>query len=262
MSEFEFDPGFDIHAVFAPMEFSYGEDCFGPAVEKRRLDDIRRSLSDPACAGPDPVYAIAMDIGKKADREALLATHLLFGAVMYAKGRLGREPVRSQGHVHKLSPLSGMSTPEVYEIWNGKAVIYMQETVEDRPGRCFAVYAGPGQVVIVPPGWAHATISADPGKQLVFGAWCDRAYGFEYEGVRKHGGLAWFPVLDGEDRLQWQANPNYRRSELVCKEPGDYRVLNIVPGEPIYSLFGKDPGNFAYVAYPQLALPAWEHFIP
>lgn len=104
---------------------------------------------------------------------------------------------------------------KVYEIWSGKAVIYMQETAEDDPGRCFAVYAGPGDVVIVPPKWAHATISADPDQPLTFGAWCDREYGFEYDEVRAHHGLACYPVLNDKNELTWQQNKHYHYSELI-----------------------------------------------
>ena len=71
---------------------------------------------------------------------------MLFGAVSYAAGSLGDEPVRSQGHVHRISSHSGWSPPEVYEIWTGKAFIYMQEKVADNPGRCFAIEAGPGDL--------------------------------------------------------------------------------------------------------------------
>jgi len=161
-----FYPGFDIKPTTQPMGFEYGADVVGPPVENRTLDSVRNSLLDPACDGPDVVYAIAMDVCKEKHIDVLQNLHLLYGAVTYAAGRLGNEPVRSQGHVHKISPLSGWSTPEVYEIWSGKAIIYMQETADDDPGRCFAVLAEPGEVVIVPPGWAHATISADPNQPL------------------------------------------------------------------------------------------------
>ena len=40
--------------------------------------------------------------------------------------------------------------------------------------------------VIVPPGWVHATISADPKQPLTFGAWCDRDYGFEQALKERH----------------------------------------------------------------------------
>ena len=174
MHKDNFDKGIDIGITENPLGFIYGKDVFGPTVENRWLDDIRSSLLDPKCEGPDIVYSIAMDVGKTVHKALLQKQHLLFGVVAYAKGSLGMEPIRSQGHIHKVSPFSQWSTPEVYEIWNGEAVIYMQESATDEPGRCYAVYAQPGDVVVVPPYWVHATISTNADESLVFGAWCDR----------------------------------------------------------------------------------------
>ncbi|HET6556700.1 MAG TPA: glucose-6-phosphate isomerase family protein [Prolixibacteraceae bacterium] len=257
-----FYPGFDIQPTAQPMGFAYGKGVFGPEVENRSLDSIRKSLRDPHCNGPDPVYSIAMDVGKTEHFDLLNQLHLLYGAVTYAAGRLGDEPVRSQGHTHKVSPLSGWSTPEVYEIWSGKAIIYMQERAGDDPGRCFAVMAHPGEVVIVPPFWAHATISADAEQPLTFGAWCDRRYGFEYEAVRAHKGLAWFPIIAPNGEIQWQKNPHYQPSELVIKSPGPYFQFGIEPGKSIYTQFEEKPRKFDFVPWPQLVKELWNNFIP
>ena len=54
----EFNPGFDIIPTVNPMGFKYGADVFGPQVENRYLRDIRGSLSDPQCDGPEIVYSI------------------------------------------------------------------------------------------------------------------------------------------------------------------------------------------------------------
>ena len=258
----QFNPGFDITPTTLPMGFTYGPDVTGPVVENRRLDDIRKSLLDPYCDGPDIVYSIAMDVCRKKHLERLKELHLLYGVVTYAAGRLGKEPVRSQGHIHKISPLSGCSTPEVYEIWSGRAIIYMQETAQDDPGRCFAVVAGPGDVVIVPPGWAHATISADPEQPLTFGAWCDRAYGFEYGDVRAHHGLAWFPVYGADGSIEWMKNPNYESDRLEVKSPSSYEQLGIKRGMPIYTQFEEDESRFLFVPHPQLKEKEWEGFVP
>ena len=244
------------------MGFEYGPDVFGPTVENRTLDSIRKSLRDPNCSGPDPVYSIAMDVGKTAHRHLLEQLHLLYGAVTYAAGRLGDEPVRSQGHIHKVSPLSGRSTPEVYEIWSGKAIIYMQETAKNQPGRCFAIIAKPGDVVIVPPKWAHATISADPDQPLTFGAWCDREYEFEYDDVRSHKGLAWFPVISENGIIKWHKNPNYLHSNLIIKSPELYTELGIEPGMSIYTQFEENPLTFEFVPQPQIIANKWKQFIP
>ena len=257
----KFYPGFDIRPTTQPMGFKYGSNVFGPEVENRTLDSIRKSLRDPDCAGPDPVYSIAMDVGKKEHLHLLIQHHLLYGAVTYAAGHLGDEPVRSQGHIHKVSPLSGWSTPEVYEIWSGRALIYMQETADDQPGRCFVVVANPGDVVIVPPYWAHATISADKEQPLIFGAWCDREYGFEYERIRVHKGLAWFPILTISGEIEWEKNPNYKECYLIVKSPEIYNQFGIEPGKSIYAQFEANPEKFLFVSQPQMVRGLWNNFI-
>lgn len=256
-----FHPGFDIKTK-KPMGFLYGEDVFGPEPEMRSLDSIRPSLRDPACHGPDQVYAIAMDTGLKEDRPDLRDRGLLFGVVTYAKGRLGDEPIRSQGHIHKKSPRCRWSTPEVYEIWEGKAVILMQERAEDDPGRCYAVSAEAGQVVIVPPGWAHATISADPESPLTFGAWCDKDYGFEYESVRAHKGMAFYPLLDKDGVLYWEHNSHYNNCALIEKVPDSYDALSLRAGEPIYNQYRQNKDAFEFVYAPDKYAPIWDEFIP
>lgn len=257
-----FNPGLDVQATNNPLGFRYGPGVFGPEPEYRRLDAVRPSLSDPSCSGPDPVYAISMDVGKVEHRLQLEARMLLFGLVTFAAGRLGNEPVRSQGHVHRVASHSGWSPPELYEIWSGRAVIYMQEFPADQPGRCFAVEAGPGDVVVVPPGWAHATISAHPDQPMTFAAWCDREYGFLYDEVRARGGLAWYPVLGARGTLEWRPNSRYISSELSIGPPGDYGQLGLNRWLPIYTQFEKNPSSVQWVSEPAQREEEWKKFVP
>ena len=255
-------PGFDIRILYDSLGFGYGVGVFGPEVEFRKLDAIRKSLMDPDCEGPENVYAIAMDVGEEKDREAMLERNLLYGAVTYASGRLGREPVRSQGHIHAISPSCNSSTCEVYEIWSGTAIIYMQETAEDYPGRCYAVISHEGDVVIVPPYWAHCTIVGDIRKNMSFGAWCVRDYGFDYVGVRKHKGVAFFPVLNDNNEIEFIKNENYKECELIIKEAREYPEFNIEKGVPIYTQFQQDPDRFLFVPQPDKAKDLWENYEP
>ena len=257
-----FDPGLAVRARRSPLGFEYGPGVFGPAAELRRLDAIRPSLRDPGCQGPDPVYAIAMDVGREGDRAELARRLLLFGVVTYAAGRLGEEPVRSQGHVHRRAAHSGWSPPELYEIWSGRAVVYMQERAADDPGRCFAIEAAAGEVVVVPPGWAHATVNASEREPMTFGAWCDRDYGFEYAEVRARGGLAYFPRLAADGRLEWQGNPRYRAPGLVARRARGYPELGLVAGEPIYATFVRDPASVQWVSDPARVAGLWPGFEP
>jgi len=260
----KFDPKFDrklgVHRRADDLEFIYDAGVFGPEAEHRRLDAIRGSLRDPNCQGPDPVYSIVMDVGRREHREELERRMLLFGVVTYAAGQLGNEPVRSQGHIHAIAPHCGWSTPELFEIWEGRAIIYAQERAEDDPGRCFAVTAGPGDKVVVPPNWAHAVINANPKSHMMFGAWCDRQYGFVYDAVRAHHGLAWFPVLDDQRNIHWEPNPSYRPTDLTIRSARAYPELGLDPGMTIYEQFANDPESVQWVSEPARLAQAWPSF--
>jgi glucose-6-phosphate isomerase len=254
--------GLDIRFHDSSLDFEYGPGVFGPQTEARTLDDIRKSLLDPNCEGPDPVYNIAMDVGREGDRRELAERLLLFGVVVYASGRLGSEPVRSQGHVHAISPHSGWSAPELFEIWHGNAIIYGQERTTSDPGLCCAISAKPGDTVVMPPNWAHYVANASTGKQLVFGAWCDRQFGFVYEGVRAGGGLAWFPILDQEGSITWRRNPRYPDARLEERSARSYPELGLVSGTPIYRQFVEAPDRVQWVSEPVRFEKLWGGFRP
>lgn len=258
----ECDPGLPLQLAETRLEFEYGPGMFGPEAEMRRLDAIRASLRDPDCNGPDPVYGIAMDVGRDEDRPLLKQRMLLFGAVVYAAGTLGAEPVRSQGHIHAIAPHSGWSPPEVFEIWSGRAIVYAQERAEDNPGRCIAVTAKAGDKVVVPPGWAHCVINADAQERMAFGAWCDREYGFDYAGVRAHHGLAWFPLLDESGAIRWERNARYATSKLEERGPRMYPELGLDGSRSIYGQFVENPDAVMFVAEPGRAAALWPEFIP
>lgn len=257
-----FYPGFDINVDSKRMEFEYKNNVFGPDVEKRYLKDIRKSLKDPEAEGPEILYTIAMDVGKESDKQDLKKRNLLYGAVMYSKGQIGKEPVRSQGHIHAVSKSCNSSTPEVYEIWQGEAVIYMQESGKKNPGRCFAVYAKEGEVVIVPPGWAHCTINANINENMVFGAWCVRDYGFEYIDIRENGGVAFFPEITKNGKLQWSHNEKYEKCSITVKEARCYDEFDLKKGVAIYSQYEQNNNLFQFVTNPEIAKNIWLDFIP
>ncbi len=257
----EFYPGFGIISENNPLGFRYENGVFGPSPEIRRLDDIRSSLSDKGCKGPEELYAIVMDVGQLADREEILKRNLLFGAVTYAAGLLGKEPVRSQGHIHAISPSCHASTPEVYEIWEGEAFIYMQQSGDDQPGLCYAVHAKAGDVVIVPPGWVHATVNGDVSRNMTFGAWCVRDYGFEYEAVRRHNGIAYFPEAE-EGTIAWKPNPAYKNGTLIVKGARTYEDFGLKPGIPIYRQFQENKDLFLFVANPCNYMKLWDGYEP
>jgi glucose-6-phosphate isomerase, archaeal len=258
----KFDPCIGVIPVHHPLGFRYEPGVFGPNPEMRSLDAIRPSLRNPDCSGPDPVYAIVMDVGRADVRPQLQQRMLLFGAVIYASGQLGEEPVRSQGHVHHISSHSGWAPPEIYEIWEGSAFVYMQEFVADNPGRCYAILAKPGNKVVVPPAWAHAAISADTSDFMALGALCDREYSFDYRAVRRRKGLAWYPNVTRDGKIEWVPNPRYEKTILEVRPPREYREFGFVQENSLYEQAARDLDRFAWVSKPVMCEEVWKHFEP
>ena len=243
--------------------FQFQEGAFGAESEVRRLEDIRESLSVPDAEGPEKLYAISMDVGLEKDRAKIAGSNLMFCVVGYAEGKVGDEPIRSQGHVHSPSPGTKISPPEIFEIWQGTAVIYIQERVEREPGRCFAVTAKPHQIVVCPPGWGHMVVNADTQSYMVFAAMCDRSYsGFEYENVKKYRGLAHYPKINSYNILDWKKNPNYLDSLLIEKAPEKYWFSDIFDNAGLYESMIRNPEDFNWIHDARLVDKQWENFVP
>lgn len=252
-------PGFDIRIDFDEFTYHYGQGVFGPKPEIRKLEDIRKSLQNPNAEGPENLYAIAMDVGNEEDKAAIESRNLLYGMVIYNKGMIGNEPIRSQGHIHAVSKSCQRSTCEVYEILSGEAIIYMQEFGGDHAGRCFAIHGKPKDVIIVPPNWVHATVNAKVDEPMAFGAWCVRDYGFEYDAVREHQGIAFFPTVE-DGKIKWQKNENYTSAELIEMPAKSYPQFGIEEGKSIYEQFKEDPDRFLFVSHPEIADELWREF--
>ncbi len=115
---------------------------------------------------------------------------------------------------------------------------------------------------MVPPQWAHCVINADPARRMVFGAFCDRQYGFVYDEIRAHGGLAWFPVLDQREEIRWEANPKYRASEISVRTTRPYPELGLRANTAMYEQFSSDPESLQWVSDPARVRDVWTDFQP
>lgn len=80
-------------------------------------------------------------------------------------GRFGPELPRTLGHVHRPEPADGLLFGELYQVLAGQGVFVL---VASRPARTAvaAFRAGPGDLVVIPPGYGHFTVNAGPGPLL------------------------------------------------------------------------------------------------
>src|SRR5947209_2820212 len=216
----------------AALTLHFGPGVVHPVGERRTLAEVQPMLREPTAEGPDHLYTIYMDIYRQEDGAALREQGLLYGSVIYNHGTLGRERLRSQGHVHPEKPGSGLRYSEVYEFWTGRGDVYLQKECGPTVTRALVVRVGPGDKLVVPQGWVHLVVTAGE-EPLSFGAWCARAQGgFEYEGLRRLGGPAYYFLAGGGVEV----NPRYAQvPPLVQATPSDLPLLGIPVDRPIYT---------------------------
>ena len=245
--------GLDVTLDEEALALAFGRDVVHPVGERRRLADVRATLADPEAVGPEHLYTIYMDICRAGDQAALIERSLLYGAVVYNHGQIGRERLRSQGHRHSRKPGTELRYSEVYEFWTGHGFVYFQKECDPVVTRALLVPVGPGDKVIVPLGWVHMTVASDH-EPLAFGAWCAREGRLEYEELRALGGPGHFVLADGEV----VANPRYAAvADVEVVAPNDLPLLGVPNDLPIYQAWQQSPGLFDFLPQPELVEQAW-----
>jgi hypothetical protein len=119
--------GLDVALDANALALAFGPGLLHPDGERRFLADVRATLAEPEASGPDHLYTIYMDVCRAEDRAALVDQSLLYGAVAYNHGLIGRERLRSQGHRHSRKPGTELRYSEVYEFWTGRGLVYLQK---------------------------------------------------------------------------------------------------------------------------------------
>jgi glucose-6-phosphate isomerase len=214
-------------------------------------------LQDPESRGPDHLYTIYMDVQAPGVTDALPGRGLGYGAVVYNHGTVGRELLRSQGHVHSTSPRSGVAYSELYEFWHGRGLVYMQNTTGPEIDDVIVVEAGPGDKVAIPPGWAHATINAGD-EPMVFGAVYAPAAELLYEPLRDLQGTAHYVLADGS----LERNPAYRRvPEARRAAAHTFPEQGIEAGRPALAALAEDETRLDFVSRPEAFPALWERLI-
>jgi glucose-6-phosphate isomerase len=232
---------------------------FGPGIATapvtvRHLDEVRSLLRDPNASGPDHLYTIYMDVRVKDRAAGLRSLGLGYGAVVYNHGSLGGEALRSQGHVHSAPEATGVAYSEIYEFWHGRGLVYMQDRASADVADVIVVEAGPGDKVVIPPGWAHATVNLG-AEPMVFGAVYAQDAQLLYEPLRKLQGTAHYVLADGT----FESNPRYRSVPPPRKKaPHEIPEHGIAHGRP--ALAGE-LGLLDLVSRPERYPTVWERLV-
>jgi glucose-6-phosphate isomerase len=127
------------------------------------------------------------------------AGELLMGISVVHPGKVGREFFMTKGHYHTI-----LETAETYYVLKGEGFMVM-ETPE---GECAVEPLSPGQVLYVPPRWAHRSVCTSRREDLVtFFVYPGNA-GHDYGTIEQKGFHKL--VIEGPDGIEITDNPRWK----------------------------------------------------
>ena len=238
-------------------------DLKDPLYGVRRFEDMRPVLAEPDCTGPDLMYWMYRDTGKRTCGNLLRDHALRYDLSVFKHEMLGREYYKTSGHYHTLVPHSRIAYPEVYEVIEGVALYLLQKvdnfracphevTVED----FIVLRAEPGEKAVMPPDYGHVTVNS-AGTPLIMTNWVCSEFKSYYDSVALCHGFAYYLVSEG-GQAKWVPNPAYQKPlpPIRFARPRDVPDLGLSKSEPMYLSAERNPEKFRFVSRPEAYVDA------
>ena len=221
----------------------------------RVLDELTEVYLDKAaCRGEDAAYWMFNGVYVKSDSLRLSHSAIRYELTLFPDKFIGREYIKSHGHLHKLEPHSGIDYPEICEVLVGTAHFFFQTLDPHGPSssEAFYVEVKAGEKIIIPPGYDHLTINPGPGP-LLFSDVVALTCGGIYQRFKDAGGAAYLEV-EQAGQPQFIPNPKYIALPALRKaSPKEFPQLNLCQGKSLYAAFLENAGeNWPFLWKPEL----------
>lgn len=132
------------------------------------------------------------------------------GTYSYQDGK--REFLRTAGHYHDMKP-NGIGYPEIYEVLAGRGrwIIQKMGAAREEITEAYLIEAGPGEKILIPPGFGHVTINAE-SELLVLANIIAKDFAYDYDSYKALRGPGYL-LLESADRtmIEIEANPRYSK---------------------------------------------------
>jgi glucose-6-phosphate isomerase len=249
-----------------------GQLVFDPTIvveetRVRLLDELTPvALDQAACQGSQEIaYYMYNGVYHQNDVAHLTGALMRYELTLIPTRQIGREFIKTFGHLHNAHPQSGLTYAEVCEVLVGTAHFFLQTLDVNGPHASanFYVAVSAGEKVVIPPDYDHLTINPGPGPLLFSDVIALEVRGI-YDRYRTARGAAYLEVRDETGEAQFIPNPNYRTVAPLQKLTlQDYPELHLTQDESLYTAFVKgggltdrwafltDPGRF-WSTFPDL----------
>ena len=251
--------GLDIAVDDATLSLRFGAGLLAPEPKRRSIADMRTFLRDPDAGDPsDIVYSVYRGVTSEEAQSEITQRGLLYAALVLRAGTIGAERARIRGHINSHAAGTAITYPEVYEVWQGRGLLYLQSEAAPDVSHIVTLEISPGSKAIVPPGWASLLVNIGD-RPLVAGSWLAVECHQQHEPLEALGGMAHY-VLAGADSSGYDLEPNthYRSVPVPRNVPvQDYPNFGLTQDDPMFMTFRRNPDVFRFMTRPQDYAGVW-----
>lgn len=188
------------------------------SVSERTLDGMRPYLVSPDAETDVPViYRVWRNLMPMQNEVKLSKVGMRYditvippGTFKFKNGR--REFFHTAGHYHDTAE-NAPGYPEIYEVLSGRARSIIQKPAEtlDRISEAYLIEAGPGEKILIPPGFGHVSTNAED-ETLVLANIIAANFKYIYSTFEELGGGC-YRLLASDDKgmIEIESNPRYRK---------------------------------------------------
>ncbi len=222
----------------------------------RHLSEIKEVLFDKKFAKTAPdseLYYMYRDLAEnEQDKEKIKKYKLRYDITVINPVMLGKEYNKTAGHDHPIVPDTNITYPEIYEVLEGKAIFFMQDSKENSIKDVYAVKANKNDKIIVPPNYEHIIINAS-NKKLKTANWiCNDFSSNIYKSFQDKQGFSYYAIDNNLGGIEWVKNENYDYiPELKFLEPNLWlEKFGIDKNKEMYDLI-EDLNKLDFLKNPQ-----------
>lgn len=167
-------------------------------VSEKYTEQMRNLLQDPSYEEEELFYRFYVGVVEQKDKLVFENEGLRYDIIIVAPGNVPEEFKKTSGHSHSVSLTGNLEYPEIYEVLEGEALFVLQKT--DAKGnvvKAWAVHGKPGDKLLIPPGYGHATTNIGNGP-LVFADLVADACANTYGVIANNHGMSLY-IFKGEN---------------------------------------------------------------
>jgi glucose-6-phosphate isomerase, archaeal len=223
-----------------------------PAV--RTIEEMKPVLLDRETSSTrDEMYYMYRDVHMPDHESIIRPSGARYDITVIPPAMIGGEFNKTVGHYHPMKEGTQFAYPEVYEILNGKGLIFLQkmDAKFDEVIAVIVLEVKQGDKIVYPPNYGHILINLGD-EPLVTSNWVAGEFTSLYQQVVDYAGMAYYVVADKEKGYKFVPNSKYKNHPpvrmITTKFMNRFEINQ--PG-PMYMLGVSNVKSLEFLTHPE-----------